>query len=157
METKKKKKDVCVEPKSVHILNHPGHLLRRAQQRCREIHTVACADLDITTMQAAAIHALSVMGSTTQAALGKAIDMEPPNVHGLTRRLMAKNLISLTVNKNDARANIVTLTAEGKKFAAKLEKRSDEVSKEFLSPLSKAEQKTLRELLYKLMGDSEPL
>lgn len=131
--------------------DHPGHLLRRALQRCREIHTEVCADLDITTMQAAAIHALSDLGPTTQSALGKAIDMEPPNVHGLVRRLHKKSLISLSESKQDARAMNIKLTAKGRKFAQVLRKRSEIVTTKFLAPLKKKEQKDLREMLVRLM------
>jgi len=137
------------------VLDHPGFLLRRALQHCREIHTEVCADLDITTMQAAAIQVLGLLGATTQVTLGKAIDMEPPNVHGLARRLMAKGLVTLTPNENDARANNLELTASGKKLARQVSVRGKKVGEQFLAPLSKNEQKRLQILLFKLIHAHE--
>ena len=137
------------------VLDHPGFLLRRAIQYCREIHTEVCADLDITTMQAAAIQVLGLLGTTTQVTLGKAIDMEPPNVHGLARRLMAKGLVTLTPNENDARANNLELTASGKKLARLVSVRGRKVGEQFLAPLNQKEQKSLQALLFKLIQAHE--
>lgn len=124
-------------------------------QYCREIHAEVCADIDITTMQAAAMQVLHLLGNTTQVTLGKAIDMEPPNVHGLTRRLMAKGLVTLSPNEHDARANNLVLTARGKKLARQVSTRGKKVGKQFLAPLNKSEQKTLQSLLLKLIHAHE--
>ncbi len=149
MDASNKNKSATADAKV--LPDHPGRLLRRALQRCREIHTSVCAHLDITSMQATALYALGIIGPTTQAALGIAIDMEPSNVHGLIRRLIAKKLITLTVHKTDARANIITLTPEGKRFANELEKLSVDISEQFLAPLNTKEQKTLQSLLLRVI------
>lgn len=135
--------------------NHPGHLLRRASQRCRQIHTEVCDDLEITTMQAAAIHILSDFGAMTQASLGKMIDMERSNVHGLVHRLKKKNLISVKMNKANGRAETIQLASKGKKLAEELGKRSRIVSEEFLSPLNKQEKEMLQECLKKLIASAD--
>ena len=130
---------------------HPGPLLRQALQKCRGIHAEVCDDLDITSMQASAIHTLNEMGSISQVTLGKAIVMEPPNVHGLVKRLLQKDIISLTSTDNDARPNIINLTRKGKKLSKTIELRSVQVKEKFLAPLSKGEQKMLRHLLERLV------
>lgn len=130
---------------------NPGPLLRKALQKCREIHTDVCSDLDITSMQASAIYTLSKMGPITQAKLGKAIGMEPSNVHGLTRRLMDKKLIILTADEQDARASAIKLTSSGEIFARKIARRSKQISDKFLEPITKNEGKILRELLIRLI------
>jgi DNA-binding MarR family transcriptional regulator len=132
-------------------LEHPGPLLRQAMQRCRGIHDEVCTDLGITTMQTSAIHALYHLGGVTQAALGKEIVMEPPNVHGLVKRLLDKKLITIKAVDNDARANVIKLTASGKKLALKIENYSGQVKKEFLKPLNKSEQLQLQEYLHRLI------
>jgi DNA-binding MarR family transcriptional regulator len=130
---------------------HPGPLLRQALQKCRGVHVLVCNDLDITSMQTSAIYTLNEMGAISQATLGKAIVMEPPNVHGLVKRLLQKDIITLNSTDNDARANIIELTAKGKKLAKIIKLRSVQVKERFLAPLNKKEQKLLRELLERLV------
>lgn len=106
-------------------------------------------------MQAAAIHILSDFGAMTQASLGKMIDMERSNVHGLVHRLKKKNLISVKMNKANGRAETIQLASKGKKLAEELGKRSRIVSEEFLSPLNKQEKEMLQECLKKLIASAD--
>jgi len=129
----------------------PGFLLKAALQQCRKIHSRYWEKLDLTAMQAAALIVLLDRGPVSQIALGRAVNMEPSNIHGLVRRLRDKRLITLSPDRNDARANVVGLTAKGKKYAGRVYQASNRSDEEFLAILSEAEKRALHELLSKLV------
>lgn len=129
----------------------PGFLLKGALQQCRKIHSHNWEKHNLTAMQAAALMVLLDKGPVSQIVLGRAIDMEPSNIHGLVRRLESKKLITLNPDKVDARANVITLTPKGKKLAKLMFVYTDESDVRVMEPLNKQEQKTLYELLTRLI------
>lgn len=71
-------------------------------------------------MQAAAIMVLHEHGSISQAELGRAIGMEPANVHGLIARLEKGGLLELHPDERDNRKTNVSLSSTGQRRAARI-------------------------------------
>ena len=101
-------------------------------------------------MQAATIMTLHQRGALSQADLGRAIGMEPANVHGLVTRLKTQSLIVTGAHPNDARQVVVSLSARGKRQADAIARLSAEAQLETLAPLAPAEREQLMTLLRRI-------
>jgi DNA-binding MarR family transcriptional regulator len=130
-----------------------GHLLRRAYHRAKANTTRLLKDIGVTPMQAATIMTLHRQGPLSQADLGRAIGMEPANVHGLVARLKKHVLIDVESHPTDQRQVRVALSAEGERQAGEIARLSLQSATETLEPLSPAERDHLMELLGRIALD----
>jgi DNA-binding MarR family transcriptional regulator len=124
-----------------------GHLLRRAYHRAKGNTTRLLKQVGITPMQAATLMTLHRRGPLSQADLGRAIGMEPANVHGLVARLRKQQLIDVEPHPSDQRQVRVALSAEGERHADTIAELSLQSATETLEPLTPAEREQLMELL----------
>jgi len=69
------------------------------------------------------------------------------------KRLESKEYITRIDNVNDKRSKLVQLTKNGDKVLSEALKDVVDLEKDFFSPLDDKEQKTLQELLYKVLKD----
>ena len=127
-----------------------GHLLRRAYYRAKYNTNRLLKGLGVTPMQAAGVMALQQRGPLSQADLGRAIGMEPANVHGLVDRLKKLGLIEVEAHPNDARQVVVALSAPGAQQAVELAQLSGRSAEETLSALDRDERETLMTLLSRI-------
>lgn len=130
-----------------------GHLLRRAYYRAKSNTTRMLKGLGITPMQAATIMTLHQHGPLSQADLGRAIGMEPANVHGLVARLKKLSLIGVAPHPTDQRQVRVALSAQGKQQAGEIAKVSGLSAIETLEPLTPAERDHFMALLGRIALD----
>ena len=130
-----------------------GHLLRRAYHRAKGNTTRLLKDIGVTPMQAATVMTLHRRGALSQADLGRAIGMEPANVHGLVARLKKQALIDVAEHPTDQRQVIVALSAEGERRAGTIAALSWQSAAETLAPLAPAERDHLMELLARIALD----
>jgi DNA-binding MarR family transcriptional regulator len=130
-----------------------GHLLRRAYHRAKGNTTRLLKDIGVTPMQAATIMTLRRRGPLSQADLGRAIGMEPANVHGLVARLKKQSLIDVDEHPSDQRQVIVALSSEGARQAGAIAELSLQSATETLEPLTPAERGHLMELLARIALD----
>jgi DNA-binding MarR family transcriptional regulator len=128
-------------------------LLRRAYHRAKANTTRLLKDLGITPMQAATVMTLHRRGPLSQADLGRAIGMEPANVHGLVARLRKQLLIDVEPHPTDQRQVRVALSAEGERHAGTIADLSLQSASDTLAPLSPAEREHLMELLGRIVLD----
>ena len=126
-----------------------GHLLRRAYYRAKNNTNRLLKGLGVTPMQAAALMTLH-RAELSQADLGRAIGMEPANVHGLVARLKKLELIDVEAHPTDQRQVRVALSGRGRRSAVKLAHLSAQSAEETLSLLAPAERETLMELLSRI-------
>lgn len=129
-----------------------GHLLRRAYYRAKNNTNRLLKGLGVTPMQAATMMTLH-RGALSQADLGRAIGMEPANVHGLVARLKKLEFIDVESHPSDQRQVIVTLSASGERCAAKLALLSAQSAEETLERLQPEEREKLMELLGRIALD----
>ncbi|TPE53354.1 MarR family transcriptional regulator [Maribrevibacterium harenarium] len=93
----------------------PGHLIRRLQQRSNQVfqEKMKQLELDITSVQFAAMHALYDEKQMEQAQIAAHIAYDKATIGGVIDRLEKKGWISRTPSLKDKRAKIVTLTKSG--------------------------------------------
>jgi DNA-binding MarR family transcriptional regulator len=130
-----------------------GHLLRRAYHRAKANTTLRLRELGITPMQAATVMTLHRRGPLSQADLGRAIGMEPANVHGLVARLRKQQLIDVEAHPTDQRQVRVALSADGERHAGTIAELSLQSATETLAPLTPAEREQFMELLGRIALD----
>lgn len=75
--------------------------------------------------------------------IGRALDLDAGYLSRVLRNFEKRGLIKRTTSKNDARQSHLSLTAQGRKFFAPAEKRSDEDVAAMLGSLSEREQSEL--------------
>jgi DNA-binding MarR family transcriptional regulator len=128
-------------------------LLRRAYHRAKGNTTRLLKELGITPMLAARVLTLHRRGPLSQADLGRAIGMEPANVHGLVARLKKQNLIGVEPHPTDQRQVRVALSAQGDRQAGAIAQLSAQSAMETLAPLLPAERDHFMELLGRIALD----
>ncbi len=128
-------------------------MLRRAYHKAKGNTTRLLKDLGITPMQAATIMTLHRRGPLSQADLGRAIGMEPANVHGLVARLKKQSLIDVESHPTDQRQVRVALSAQGERQAGAIAHLSLQSATETLQPLTPEERDHLMALLSRIALD----
>ena len=124
-------------------------MLRRAYYRAKNNSNRRLKGLGVTPMQAAALMTLHP-GTLSQADLGRAIGMEPANVHGLVARLRKLGLIDIEAHPTDQRQVRVALSEAGIRSAEKLAVLSAQAAAETLECLAPDERATLMSLLSRI-------
>jgi DNA-binding MarR family transcriptional regulator len=127
-----------------------GYWLRRAYQRHMAIFAAVMSDLDLTSVQFAALVKLRDMKAVTQTELGRLIGIDRATISGVVSRLQKRGLLQFRLDPLDRRSRIVALTAAGEALLAAALQRTDQVGDDTLAPISDAERAALREMLRKL-------
>ncbi|WP_299842701.1 MarR family winged helix-turn-helix transcriptional regulator [uncultured Paracoccus sp.] len=126
-----------------------GYLFRLANQRHSSIFMERTI-LDLTPTQFSALVRLAELGECSQNQLGRATAMDVATIKGVVGRLKAKGLVELAADPNDKRRLIVSLAPGQGDLIARLGEIGAEITRETLSPLTPAEQRSLLRLLKKL-------
>jgi DNA-binding MarR family transcriptional regulator len=94
--------------------------------------------------------ALEEWGPVGQADLGRSTSVDRSDVVALLGELEQRGLIERTVNPDNRRRNIVSITSAGRKQLRALDHVVDEIQERVLAPLSPTERRQLTKLLRKL-------
>jgi DNA-binding MarR family transcriptional regulator len=127
-----------------------GFLIRRAHQRASAIFEQVMDGMDVTPVQYAALAKLHDLGPTSQNQLGRMVGIDPATMFGVAGRLARRGLVSPSVDPNDARLVLLTLTPTGRDIVEQMKARGPEVSARTLEPLSAEEAETLLALLSRI-------
>jgi DNA-binding MarR family transcriptional regulator len=92
----------------------PSHLLHRALQLALDIYTEESGPGALTQRQFAVLTAVAASEGCTQSDLVKATGIDRSTLAELVARLIGKTLLARERSTLDARANTVSLTAEGR-------------------------------------------
>ncbi|MBX5442608.1 MAG: winged helix-turn-helix transcriptional regulator [Solirubrobacteraceae bacterium] len=128
------------------LLQAPGHLIRRAQQR----HTALWAELvpaELTSVQFAVIAALDATPGIDQRTLGARISFDSSTLGEVCGRLVERGLIERRRDPHDARRNLLSLTDAGREALARAVPAVDAVGERLLEGLDDEERRTLLRLL----------
>ncbi len=87
-----------------------GFLIRRAHQRASAIFEQVMDGFDVTPVQYAALAKLHDLGPTSQNQLGRMVGIDPATMFGVAGRLAKRGLVSPSVDPNDARLVLLSLT-----------------------------------------------
>ena len=137
---------------------HPAHLVRRVHQRATLRFQQIMAGESLSPTQFAALASILKAGEISQNHLGRQTAMDPSTISLVVRKLINDNLIQRSSSDTDQRLSILRLTPKGTRYTLDRLARSWEVGDRLLSPLNKAEQTTLLELLARIAdAELEPL
>lgn len=124
-----------------------GFLIRRAHQRASAIFEQVMDGMDVTPVQYAALAKLHDLGPTSQNQLGRMVGIDPATMFGVAGRLAKRGLVAPSVDPNDARLVLLTLTESGFATVQAMKALGPEVTRRTLAPLSANEAETLLALL----------
>lgn len=127
-----------------------GYLLRLANQRHAVIFQ-ELAILDLTPAQFSALVRLSEVSTCSQNQLGRLIAMDVATIKGVVGRLEKRGLVVRAADADDKRRSVLSLTQAGLDIVEQLHQMGHEVTRETLSPLTAAQQRTFLKLLNKLV------
>ena len=92
----------------------------------------------------------------TMAAIARRLNTRRPNVLGILDRLEKLGLVERTINPDNRRAHIVSLTAKAKSLIALLQTHSQLTTKKALRGFSPQETETLRDYLTRISYNLSP-
>src|SRR5215471_8876642 len=126
-----------------------GFLLRVAMQRHTAIFMSKIVR-GLTQTQFAALAKLREVGPCSQNQLGRLIYLDAATTKGVVDRLEARGFISARPDAHDRRRRAIALTEKGRTAADAAVKVARQITRDTLTPLSAAEQRTVIRLLRKL-------
>ncbi|MGR3363715.1 MAG: MarR family winged helix-turn-helix transcriptional regulator [Maritimibacter harenae] len=136
----------------------PGHVIRRLQQRSAQVFHKRMQEEghDLTSVQFAALDALSAHPGIDQAQLSALIAYDRATIGGVVDRLEQKGLVSRQVNPRDRRARVLALTPAGQERYATLLPVVAALQRDILGRLDPDEYAAFMALAAKAVGLDAP-
>ena len=139
------------DPADSYRLEHQvGYWLRRAYQRHMAIFAGIMSDLDLTSMQFAALVKLHELKAVSQTELGRLTGMDRATISGVVARLKRRNLVLYKPDPLDKRSRIIALTPAGDTLLHEAMQRIGRVTEQTLEPIGSADRDSLRAILQKM-------
>jgi len=132
------------------------YLLKVAGSQAHDRWAEVLAQFPVSPSQFKVLRAISESGPLGQHQLANLISVDPRNAVPLIDSLAERGLLAREVDPADRRRRVLTLTPRGQRLAAELASVAAEVEQDFLSPLSPAEQQSLRQMLLSLVRMRQP-
>jgi DNA-binding MarR family transcriptional regulator len=133
------------------LLDHVGHLLRRAHQRHNALFQEAAGNLQLTPTQFAALVKISQLGEVSQNQLGRLTAMDPATIQGVIQRLEVRQLIERKADPTDRRCTLLSLSTAGAAMMSEATTCAHRVHEALLASLPAGERQILMALLRKLI------
>jgi DNA-binding MarR family transcriptional regulator len=130
--------------------------LSRAHARAQAIRVEAFAAAGSSGYLSRLLASLADQGAASQAELGRRTGIDPSDVVAAVHELESRGFVTRQRDPHDARRNVVTLTARGRRELARLDAVVADIQDRFLAPLSATERRTLQKLLGKLAAAERP-
>jgi MarR family transcriptional regulator, lower aerobic nicotinate degradation pathway regulator len=139
------------DPADSYRLEHQvGYWLRRAYQRHMAIFAGIMSDLDLTSMQFAALVKLHELKAVSQTELGRLTGMDRATISGVVARLKRRNLVLYKPDPLDKRSRIIALTPAGETLLHEAMQRIGRVTEQTLEPIGAVDRDSLRSILQKM-------
>ena len=135
------------------LYEHPGHLLRRAQQISVSIFYDEMGD-DLTPVQYAILSRLAGHPGIDQVSLAGLAAIDTSTGATVCARLEEKGLLERKVIPHNRRQRALTITAEGSRLLNALEPAAQRLRDRLLAPLSAQEQELFMGLLTRLVNEN---
>lgn len=132
------------------LYSRPGFLLRRAHQISAAVFEDECRDLGLTPAQYGILTVLETHPGLGQSSLARALGFDKVTVLRVLRGLETRGLVQRTPATGSRRTISVRLTAAGRRLLDDAEKPAERAYRRLLSPLAKAQQVQLIDLLLTL-------
>jgi len=137
------------------LTDSPGHLLHRAQQFAAERFTKAMSGAKLTQRQFAVLNATGAREGLTQTELVKATGIDRSTLAELVARMVRNGLLEREKLPDDARANAVRLTDDGRALLDAATQGAREADKLILSALPKNKRASFLETLRRIADTLE--
>ena len=131
-----------------------GHLLRRAYQRTSAVLISQIGEYDITPVQFATLARLYELGLVSQNKLGRLVDVEPGNFHGVINRLLKRKLVVKQKDSLDQRKINLSLSDSGFELIELLIPMSERATETTLKALNESQQRQLYKLLDRILCEA---
>lgn len=130
----------------------PGHLIRRAHQLSTALFADEMGEIDLTSVQYAALVAIDDHPGIDATRISELIAFDRATIGGVLERLEAKDLIARGSRAGDKRVKTVTLTEAGRALLARIEPAVERVQQRLLAALGEADRATLMRLLERVVA-----
>jgi DNA-binding MarR family transcriptional regulator len=148
---KPEQRTLSTDPADSYRLEHQvGYWLRRAYQRHMAIFAGIMSDLDLTSMQFAALVKLHELKAVSQTELGRLTGMDRATISGVVARLKRRSLVLYKPDPLDKRSRIIALTPAGDALLSEAMQRIGRVTEQTLEPIAPADRDSLRAILQKM-------
>jgi DNA-binding MarR family transcriptional regulator len=134
----------------------PTWLLSRANARAQAIRADAFAAAGSSGYLTRLLASLADEGGASQAALSRRTGIDPSDVVAAINELQRRRLVTRKRDPQDARRNIVMITAAGRAELARLDVIVADIQERFLAPLTRVERAQLERILTKLASTDAP-
>jgi DNA-binding MarR family transcriptional regulator len=135
------------------LYEHPGHLLRRAQQISVSIFYDEMGD-ELTPVQYAILNQLALHPGIDQVSLAGLAAIDTSTGASVCARLEEKGLLERRVIPHNRRQRALTITASGATMLGNMEAGALRLRERLLGPLTPREQRRFMELLAKLVQEN---
>lgn len=132
-----------------------GFLLRRAYQYNMTLFQRYCFDDQLTSVQLAALFALSRQEPCSLTDIGQIASIDPSTTRGVVDRLERRALIVSEQDVEDRRRMLVRLTESGRAIVRDMMPVVDRLSEEMLARFTPGDRVALHYLLKKLLPEPE--
>ncbi len=113
----------------------PGHLLRRCQQYAFDLYTQEVGSSELTPRQFAVLLTVEQNEGLSQTDLVRKTGIDRSTLADMISRLLKRNLLSRKRTETDARANSVSITAEGRRALNSVKDKVMAAENRILDPL----------------------
>ncbi len=128
------------------------YLLAKTGSLARQRWAGMLAQLKVSPSQYGVLMALGEAGPLGQQHLAELVGVNPRNAVPIIDALAGQGLVRREVDPLDRRRRVLDLTAKGRRVVGDMASVGAEIERDLLSPLTPAEQATLRRMLLALLG-----
>ncbi len=128
------------------------YLMAKTGALARQRWAGMLAQLKVSPSQYGVLMALGEAGPLGQQRLAELVGIDPRNAVPIIDALAAHGLVRREIDPRDRRRRVLDLTAKGRGVVSDLASVGAEIERDLLSPLTPAEQATLRRMLLALLG-----
>jgi len=139
-------------PGGLSFQNGNWYLMAKTGSLARQRWAAMLADLKVSPSQYGVLMALGEAGPLGQQHLAELVGVDPRNAVPIIDGLAAHGLVHREVDPVDRRRRVLDLTARGREVVGELASVGAEIERDLLSPLTPAEQATLRHMLRALLS-----
>jgi DNA-binding MarR family transcriptional regulator len=141
------------EPAPTRIRDRPTWLISRAYARSTGLlnNEFEARAAGLRSYHYRLLAALEEWGPASQADLGRSTNMDRSDVAGALNELAGRGLIARTVDPDDRRRNIVSITRADTKQLAILDHVIADTQEQLLAPLNQTERRQFVKLLHRLL------
>ena len=134
-----------------------GPLLRRNHQIGLAIFAEEFKGTDLTPLQYSILWTLLEISDVDQGTLAQAVALDKNTCSNILSRLEKAGRVKRSIDPNNRRIKLVSITQEGRQLMAQLEKPMARVQKKIIEPLEPEERKQFLRLLAKLADSNNDL